>query len=94
MSERREPVTVYLGDFLDELERELVVSRRDLARQVDRTQALADLRTRALSVSAALKREITVEDVFSSAKDEKERAELRALVDRIAPPVEEDSRAA
>lgn len=73
----------FVGDFLDDLERELARQRRVASREVDRADALAQLRTRALSVAADLKRPITVEDVFSSAKDERERAELSALADRI-----------
>jgi hypothetical protein len=74
-----------VGDFLDDLERELVHQRKVAAREVDRADALAQLRNRALSVSTDLGRAITAQDVFSSAKNEHERAELHALADRIAP---------
>jgi hypothetical protein len=73
-----------VGDFLDDLERELVHQRKVAAPEVDRGDALAQLRSRALSVSVDLKRAITAKDVFSAAKHEQERAELRALADRIA----------
>jgi hypothetical protein len=79
-------MTPLVHDFLDEVEHELVAQRRRAAREVDRADALYHLRNRALSASAALGRAITAEDVFSSAKDEKERAEVQALVDRIASP--------
>ena len=74
-----------VGDFLDDLERELVRQRKVAAREVDRADALHQLCNRALSVSADLGRAITAQDVFSSATNEQERAELRALADRIAP---------
>ena len=73
-----------VGDFLDMLERELLPSRRDLAQRIDRVEALAQLRSHALSVSADLQRAISVDDVFSSAKDERERAFLKSLANRIA----------
>jgi hypothetical protein len=78
-----------VGDFLDQVERELVRARRDLARRVDRVEALAALRSLALSVSADLQRAITAEDVFTQAKDERERARLQALTDRITRGDEE-----
>jgi hypothetical protein len=75
-----------VGDFLDDIERELVHQRNVAAREVDRADALYQLRNRALSVSADLGRAVTAKDVISFAKNEQERAELRALADRIAPP--------
>jgi hypothetical protein len=72
-----------VGDFLDDLERELVASRRDLAQRVDRVEALAALRSIALSVSSDLQRAITAEDVFSSGRNEQERAKLQSLAERI-----------
>lgn len=78
-------MTYFVHDFLDDIERELAEQRRRAAREVDRADALAQLRNRALSVSANLNRAITEKDVFSAAKDEYQRAELRALADRIAP---------
>ena len=71
------------GDFLDHLEREIADARSDLARRVDRVSALVDLHARALEVSARLQRSIEASDVFRSARDEVERAELQALADRI-----------
>ena len=59
-----------VGDFLDDLERELAAARRDLARRVDRVEALAELRSIALNVSSDVQRAVTAEDVFSSAKSE------------------------
>lgn len=72
-----------VGDFLDDLERELVASRRDLARRVERVEALAELRSIALTVSSDLQRAITAEDVFSSATNERQRAKLQSLADRV-----------
>lgn len=73
----------FVGDFLDDLERELAAQRRLTAQHVDRAEALAAMRSRALTVAAALNRPITVEDVFNAANDERERAELNSLVSRI-----------
>src|SRR4051812_35391953 len=72
-----------VGDFLDQLDAELVAQRRLAALHVDRADALRALRSHAFQVAAALKRPITVEDVFECATDEQERAERRALADRI-----------
>ena len=73
------------SDFLEHLERELHHAREDLACRVDRTEALDELRYRALTVWQQQKqRPLRVEDVFyGAAKDEKERAELRSLAERI-----------
>jgi hypothetical protein len=49
------------------------------ARCIDRVEPLSQLRSHALSVSADLQRAITVDDVFSSAEHERERAFLRSL---------------
>jgi anti-sigma factor RsiW len=72
-----------IGDFLDQLEDELESQRRLAARHVDRAEALLALRNRALTVASDLERAITVDDVFASASNEQERAELAALADRI-----------
>jgi hypothetical protein len=77
-------MTTYdVGDFLDQLEHELHEQRRLAAHHVDRADALATFRNRALAVAASLNRAITVEDVFDAAQDEQERAALHALADRI-----------
>lgn len=86
-----------IGDFLDQLEDELVRQRRLAAAHVDRADALAAFRNRALAVASDLERAITVEDVFASATNERERAELAALADRITalgsepPPAQDES---
>lgn len=72
-----------IGDFLDQIEDELVRQRRLAAAHVDRAEALTAFRNRALAVASELERAITVDDVFASARNEQERAELAALADRI-----------
>lgn len=69
-------------DFLGQVEDELAESRRDLRRTMERTQALADLRSRALEVQQELRRPITERDVFQP-RDEEDRALLDLLVNRI-----------
>lgn len=69
-------------DFLGQVEDELAESRRDLRRTMERTQALAELRSRALEVQQELRRPITERDVFQP-RDEEDRALLDLLVDRI-----------
>ena len=70
-------------DFLTQVEDELNESRRALRRVLDRTEALAELHSRALRVQQELRRPITERDVFQSPRDEEERARLDLLVDRI-----------
>lgn len=72
-----------LGDFLDWIEDELASARREAARHVDRAEALAVLRSRALPIAQRLRRPLTPDDVLASSRDERERAELRALADRV-----------
>ena len=69
-------------DFLGQLESELAESRAELARVIERTQALADLRSRAIRVQGELNRPVTDRDVFK-ARDEEDRALLDLLVTRI-----------
>lgn len=69
-------------DFLGQVEDELAESRRDLRRTMERTQALAELRSRALEVQQELRRPITERDVFQP-RDEEDRALLDLLVNRI-----------
>lgn len=69
-------------DFLGQLESELADSRAELGRVMERTQALADLRSRAIRVQGELGRPITERDVFK-ARDEEDRALLDLLVARI-----------
>ena len=76
---------VYRDDFLDVAERELAAERRRLGRLIDRVEALAALHTHAVSVSIALQRPISADDVFATAGNERERAEFQALADRITP---------
>jgi hypothetical protein len=76
-------VSSELNDFLDWIEVELTTARREAARHIDRAEALAVLRSRALPVAQRLRRPLTVDDVFASSRDERERAELRALADRV-----------
>jgi hypothetical protein len=76
-------VSSELNDFLDWIEVELTPARREAARHIDRAEALAVLRSRALPVAQRLRRPLTVDDVFASSRDERERAELRALADRV-----------
>ena len=71
-----------LADFLDWIEDELTSARREAAHYIDRAEALAALRSRALPIAQRLRRPLTVDDVFAS-RDERERAELRALADRV-----------
>lgn len=71
-----------LNDLLDWIEAELDREREAAARHVDRADALAQLRTRALPIAASLRRPLTPDDLFAAARDEHERAELRALADR------------
>jgi hypothetical protein len=68
-----------VADFLTWIEDELDRERDEAARHIDRADALAELRSRALPVAASLRRPLTPEDVFSSAQNEHERAEIRAL---------------
>jgi hypothetical protein len=76
-------VSYLVGDFLDELDHELGVARDVAARAVDRADALNEFRSRAIAVATVLHRSISAQDVFDAAKNERERAELRALADRI-----------
>jgi hypothetical protein len=69
----------HVEDFLTWIEDELAKERDEAARHVDRAEALAELRSRALPAAQALRRPLTPEDVFASCKNEHERAELRAL---------------
>jgi len=74
----------FVHDFADQLANELDESRRELGRVLDRTDALAALHVRALDLAAELKRPVTADDLFRSGRDEKERAALRLLADRVA----------
>ena len=74
----------FVHDFADQLASELAASRHELGRVLDRTEALAALHSRALDLAAELKRPVTADDLFGSARDEKERASLRLLADRVA----------
>jgi hypothetical protein len=69
-------------DFLGQLESELAESRAELTRVIERTQALADLRSRAIRVQGELRRPITEHDVLKP-RDEEDRAWLDLLVTRI-----------
>jgi len=69
-------------DFVTQVEDELAESRRTLRHAVERTHALAELRSRALEVQEELRRPITERDVFAP-RDEEDRAWLDLLVTRI-----------
>jgi len=75
----------FADDFVDHLARELNESRRMLTRVLDRTDALATLHAYAVEMSQRLQRPLTAHDLLTSHRDERERAELRLLVQRIAP---------
>jgi hypothetical protein len=72
-------------DFVSQLEDELAESRRTAAHAVDRAAALAELRSHALEVQEALQRPLRAVDVLQplDPQDEKARARLNALVERI-----------
>lgn len=72
-----------LGDFLDWIEDELAKERREATNHVDRADALAALRSRALPIAQRLRRPLTPDDVFKSSSNEHERAQLQALADRV-----------
>jgi hypothetical protein len=73
----------FVNDFADDLARELAHAREILEGALDRADALAALHARALDVAAAQRRPVTIDDVFRSAKNEHERAELQLLANRI-----------
>jgi hypothetical protein len=74
----------FRDDFLDLLDREIVEQRQLAARAVDRADALVTLRSYCVDLSTRLNRRLTADDVFyKHARDERERAELRSLADRI-----------
>jgi hypothetical protein len=76
-------VSSELGDFLDWIEDELALARREATKHVDRADALAALRSRALPIAQRLRRPLTPDDVFKSSSNEHERAQLQALADRV-----------
>jgi hypothetical protein len=73
----------FASDFADWLDEELAASRRVLQRVLVRTEALAALRSRAFDLSAESKRPISPDDLFGSARTERERAELQVLADLV-----------
>ena len=68
-------------DFLDEVETELFEAQRELVQNLERTEALVELRRVALAVAVQLDRPITVFDVIRSTRDWIER-ERRVLLVR------------
>ena len=71
-------------DFVDALERELRAAQDDLVVREDRTQALADLHYLAtVEWRARGQVPLTLDDLMLSVKDEKRRAEIRALLKRV-----------
>jgi len=72
-------------DFVTQLEDELAESRRTAALAVDRAAALAELRSHALEAQETLQRPLRAIDVLQplDPQDEKTRARLNALVERI-----------
>lgn len=71
-------------DFLSALDEELARARDELARRVDRVEALAELRSLALTIAARERRAVSVSDVVSAGGGEQERARVRALMQRAA----------
>ncbi len=78
------------GDVLVWLEDELAEAREEFACQLDRTNALVEMRSLALTIAD---REgvvaITAEALGDAVVDEEERALLVALVNRISPKEEQ-----
>jgi len=68
-------------DFLDEVETELFEAQRELVQNLERTEALVELRRVALAVAVQLDRPITVFDVIRSTREWIER-ERRVLLVR------------
>lgn len=81
-------MTFERGDFLETLERELAEARDQLVRLADRADALAALWEQAARVQDEQRSPIGLEDVRIAAalKGEQARAELRAILERIAGP--------
>lgn len=70
--------------MLDWLDEELAGAREALARQVDRTTALAEFRSLALAIAnRAGVHAMTADRLFSAAADEEEAAQLKALANRF-----------
>jgi len=68
-------------DFLDEVETELFEAQRELVQNLERAEALVELRRVALAVAVQLDRPITVFDVIRSTREWIER-ERRVLLVR------------
>lgn len=73
-----------MNDLLDWIESELERERDEAAGHIDRADALAQLRSHLLPVAATLRRPLTPDDLYVSCEDERERAEVRALAERVA----------
>jgi len=72
-------------DFLDEVEGELDRARGSLLDDRERVRALEELRRLAVTVSADLRRPITVFDVVRSTTDRDERDRRLELVRSLRP---------
>lgn len=72
-----------MNDLLDWIESELDRERAEAAAHIDRAEALVALRSHLLPAAATLRRPLTPDDLYASCSDERERAEVRALAERI-----------
>ena len=68
-------------DLLDLFDQALVDAREELARVVDRAEALAELRREALAVAARTRLPVSAETLYAD-RGEEERARIAALIER------------
>jgi hypothetical protein len=64
------------------LDNEIAAARRDLARRVDRVDALSELRRRCVELEDETGRPATIDALLAAAWDTTERARRSALIDR------------
>jgi hypothetical protein len=74
-------------DLVDDLSAWWKEAQREAAAWLDRAESRGEPVRRAFRISDGLGRAVTVEDLFEYAKDEKEHAELLALVTRATVEV-------